>query len=69
MVEQFDELRREIEELERQLLDKKKEYRELKTAGLRSALEAKAEAERLVREEMKSLGVPYVNGWTGRFTF
>jgi|8_EtaG_2_1085327.scaffolds.fasta_scaffold61449_4 hypothetical protein len=69
MVTEFDELRQEIEELEKQLLDKKKEYRELRTAGLRAAIQTKNEAEKAVQEEMKALGVPYINGWSGHFKF
>ena len=34
----------------------KKEYRERRTEGLRSAIEQRKEAEKLVRDEMKALG-------------
>tara|TARA_R100001510_G_C7480030_1_gene92417 strand:- start:108 stop:335 length:228 start_codon:yes stop_codon:yes gene_type:complete len=46
-----------IKEKEKELFDLKKEYRELRTQGLRSAMEQRREADRLVREEMKNLGV------------
>lgn len=69
MVTEFDALRQEIEELEKQLLDKKREYREIRTAGLRAAIQTKNEAEKAVQEEMKALGVPYINGWSGAFKF
>ena len=38
----------------------KKEYRERRTEGLRSAMEQRKEAEKLVRDEMKALG--YTDG-------
>jgi len=69
MNHEFDALHEEIQELEKQLLEKKKEYREYRTAGLRAAMEARSEAEKAVREEMKALGVPYINGWTRHYTF
>ena len=34
----------------------KKEFRERRTVGLRSAIEQRKEAEKLVRDEMKALG-------------
>ena len=34
----------------------KREYRERRTEGLRSAIEQRKEAEKLVRDEMKALG-------------
>ena len=46
-----------IQEKEKELYELKKEYREKKTAGLRSAMEAKREAEKMIREEMKSLDI------------
>lgn len=52
----MDELLEEIKELEAKLIELKKEYREARTAGLRAAIEARNEADALIREEMKSLG-------------
>ena len=49
-------LAEEITATERRLNDLRKEYRERKTAGLRAAIEARNEADKLIREEMKSLG-------------
>jgi hypothetical protein len=46
-----------IKEKEQELLNLKKEYRERRTSGLRQAMEQRREAEKLVREEMKNLGV------------
>lgn len=45
-----------IREKEKELLEMKKEYRERRTEGLRSAIEQRKEAENLVRDEMKALG-------------
>lgn len=52
----IDEMSELIKEKEKELFELKKEYRERKTEGLRHALEQRKEAEKLVREEMKSLG-------------
>jgi|TARA_R100001440_G_scaffold75692_1_gene103582 aspartate aminotransferase-like enzyme len=54
-----DDMAEMIKEKEKELYELKKEYRERRTEGLRHALEQKKEAERLVREEMKSLGYDY----------
>jgi vacuolar-type H+-ATPase subunit H len=52
----MEELLEEIKETEQRLVELKKEYRESKTAALRAALEARNEADALVREEMRNLG-------------
>ena len=49
-------LAEEIKITEQKLSDLRKEYRERKTAGLRAAIEARNEAEAMIREEMKALG-------------
>jgi hypothetical protein len=61
MDEQYDidALIEEIKITEQKLSDLRKEYRERKTAGLRAAIEARNEADALIREEMKSLGTAY----------
>jgi len=46
----------EIKDTEQRLLELKKEYRERRTAGLRAAIEARNEADAMIREEMKALG-------------
>ena len=46
-----------IKEKEKDLLELKKAYRERRTEGLRQAMEQRREADKLVREEMKNLGV------------
>ena len=56
MKENLSSLEDIIREKEKELYELKKEYREKKTAGLKAAMEAKREAESMIREEMKSLG-------------
>ena len=53
----IEEMETMIKEKEKDLLDLRKAYRERRTEGLRHAMEQRREAEKLVREEMKSLGV------------
>ena len=53
---ELDALTEEIKLTEQKLSDLRKEYRERKTAGLRAAIEARKEADALIREEMQSLG-------------
>lgn len=54
-----DELMQQIKDAEQHLSELRKEYRERKTAGLRAAIEARNEADAMIREEMKSLGYRY----------
>jgi|TARA_R110002020_G_scaffold285482_1_gene501007 RNA polymerase-binding transcription factor DksA len=56
MSKSLDELKSNIEEMEKQLAEAKKEYREMRTAGLRDAMEARKVADEAVKEELKSLG-------------
>ena len=60
----LESLAQEIKETEQKLSDLRKEYREQRLSGLRAALEARNEADALLREEMKALGYRY-NSWTG----
>ena len=46
----------EIKECEQRLTDLRKEYRERKTAGLRDAIAARNEADKVIQEELKALG-------------
>tara|TARA_R100001440_G_scaffold66982_1_gene88167 strand:+ start:135 stop:365 length:231 start_codon:yes stop_codon:yes gene_type:complete len=56
---ELDALAEEINATEQKLSELRKEYRDRKTAGLRAAIEARNEADALIREEMKSLGTAY----------
>ena len=56
MSEEIDTLLEEIKATEKHLLELRKEYRERKTAGVRAAIEARAEADKVLREELKAIG-------------
>ena len=56
---ELETLAEEIKLTESKLSDLRKEYRERKTAGLRAAIEARNEADAMIREEMKALGYRY----------
>ena len=55
----IEDLKASIESMEKELAEAKKAYREMKTKGLREAMEAKKLADEAVKEEMKALGVSY----------
>ena len=54
----IEDLKLEIEQMEKQLAEAKKAYRKMRTKGLRDAMEAKKLADEAVKEEMKALGYP-----------
>ena len=54
----IEDLKLEIEQMEKQLAEAKKAYRDMRTKGLRDAMEAKKLADEAVKEEMKALGYP-----------
>ena len=53
---EVNELAEQIKEAEQQLAELRKEYRERKTAGLRAAISARNEADKVLREELQALG-------------
>ena len=55
--EDLDDLAQAIKDAEAELAAMRKEYRDRRTAGLRAALEARQEAEKAIREEMKAIGM------------
>ena len=55
----IEDLQKDIDSMEKELAEAKKTLREMKTKGLREAMEAKKLADEAVREEMKALGVNY----------
>jgi preprotein translocase subunit SecA len=67
MLENLNALVDEIKEKQSELNELRKEYREQKTAGLRSAIEQRNEADKLVREELKSLGYNYRSPYESLF--
>ena len=52
----MEDLKKHIETMEKELAEAKKSYREMRTKGLREAMEAKKLADEAVKEEMKALG-------------
>jgi len=61
METEIEQLQEEIKLLEAQLKERKKELHEKRYAGLRAAMEARKEADQLLSEELKALGVRRVN--------
>lgn len=53
---ELESLAQEIKDTEQKLMDLRKEYRERRTAGLRAAIEARNEADALIRDELKAIG-------------
>ena len=53
---ELNELAEQIKEAEVHLSELRKEYRERKTAGLRAAISARNEADKVLREELQALG-------------
>lgn len=56
MDDELNELAEQIKDAERHLNDLRKEYRERKTVGLRAAIEARNEADKVLWEELRALG-------------
>ena len=55
----IEDLQKDIETMEKELAEAKKTLRDMRTKGLREAMEAKKLADEAVREEMKALGYNY----------
>ena len=55
----IEDLQKDIETMEKELTEAKKTLRDMRTKGLRDAMEAKKLADEAVKEEMKALGVSY----------
>ena len=53
---EINELAEQIKEAEMHLAELRKEYRERKTAGLRAAISARNEADKVLRQELQALG-------------
>ncbi len=54
--DEMKEMHEEIRAMETELAEKKKALREAKYAGLRTAMQARKEAEEAIRQELKDLG-------------
>jgi len=59
--DEIKELQDEIKMLEEQLRERKRELQEAKYAGIRAAMKARNEADQLLSEELKALGIRRVN--------
>lgn len=59
--DEIHELQDEIKMLEEQLRERKRTLTEAKYAGIRAAVKARQEADQLLSEELKALGVRRVN--------
>ena len=55
-VDEMKEMQEEIRAMETELAEKKKELREDKYAGLRTAMQARKEADEAIKQELKDLG-------------
>jgi cell division septum initiation protein DivIVA len=67
MSKSVEELKSEIDEMEKQLAEAKKAYREMRTAGLRDAIEARKAADEAVKEELKNLGYSNTYSYSNPF--
>ena len=71
MANELEDLENSIRDMEQQLAEMRREYREKSTSALRLALEARKEIDATIRDELKSLGynsVPaYVAGSVRRY--
>ena len=64
---ELDALTEEIKLTEQKLSDLRKEYRERKTAGVRAAIEARNEADKVLHEELRAIGYrDPMDFWRGR---
>tara|TARA_R100000234_G_scaffold84580_1_gene53731 strand:+ start:314 stop:529 length:216 start_codon:yes stop_codon:yes gene_type:complete len=64
---ELDALIEEIKLTEQKLSDLRKEYRDRKTAGVRAAIEARNEADKVLKEELRAIGYrDPVDFWRGR---
>ena len=64
---ELDALVEEIKLTEQKLSDLRKEYRERKTAGVRAAIEARNEADKVLREALRAIGYrDPLDFWRGR---
>ena len=67
MSEELDSLLDEIKATEKHLAELRQEYRQRKTAGVRAAIEARNEADKVLREELKAIGYrDPMDFWRGR---
>ena len=65
---EVDALAEEIKITEQKLRELRREYREQKTSGVRAAIEARNEADKVLREELRAIGMHHtpLDFWRGR---
>ena len=68
MNHELDELQENIKEMEQELMEKKKALREAKYAGLRTAMQARKDADEAIRQELKDLGYSLTPSFESAFT-
>ena len=59
--DEINDLQEEIKMLEEQLRERKRSLTEAKYAGVRAAMKARQEADQMLNEELKALGVRRIN--------
>ena len=59
--DEINDLQEEIKMLEEQLRERKRTLTEAKYAGIRAAMKARQEADQMLNEELKALGVRRIN--------
>lgn len=59
--DEINDLQEEIKMLEEQLRERKRTLTEAKYAGVRAAMKARQEADQMLNEELKALGVRRIN--------
>lgn len=64
--DELNELQEEIKLLETQLRERKRELHEKRYAGLRTAMEARKDADQAITEELKALGIKTIR-WNPLF--
>jgi len=60
-MEELEQLAEEIKLKEEELRNLRKEYQDKRMSGLRSALQARQEADKLIQEELRSMGYKHFN--------
>ena len=60
-MEELEQLAEEIKLKEEELRTLRKEYQDKRMSGLRSALQARQEADKLIQEELRSMGYKHFN--------
>lgn len=60
-MEELEQLLEQINQAEEQLKELRKEYQEKRMSGLRAAIQARNEADKMIQEELRSIGYKQYN--------